>query len=278
MVSLLSLSLLAVWICLACATGRPEPIPEPGTPSYKEAAEAAFDSAQTAYDRRDYTLAVERFERVRNRYPHSPYAALAELGISDALFAQDRFLEAADAYSTFVSLRPAHPQAHYAAWREALSLMRQAPSDLWILPPAHEKDLTHVREVIDVLERFMFEYPESEHVDEARELLDDALSRLARHELYVADFYKRRGQWRAVVFRLENVLDSYGGLGFDELAKTGLAEAYLKLDDPRPSDAVRILKEVLSGDDLDSDIEARAERLLSEAVHLAEEQSRQGED
>jgi outer membrane protein assembly factor BamD len=250
-----------ILLLTACPATGPEPAPEPGTPSYQEAAEAAYESGRTALDRRDYAIALERFEQVRRRYPYSEFAALADLRIADALFAQDKFLEAADAYRTFVRLRPAHPEADYAAFREGLALMRKAPSDMWILPPSHEKDLTHVQEVIGTVRRFLHEYPESEYVDEARELIAEAEGRLARHELYVADFYRRRGQWQAVVFRLEALLDRYPGVGFDEEAKVGLAEAYLELEEPRLRDALRLADEVLAAEDVDEGVASRARRV-----------------
>ncbi len=248
-------------VLIGCATGGPEPSPEPGTTMYHEASKEAYESALSAFERRDYSIAIERFERVRNRYPQSPHAVLAELRVADALFAQDRFLEAADAYRTFVSLRPAHPEADFAAFREGLSLMRQAPSDLWIMPPAHEKDLTNVRKVTTVLRRFLEDYPESEYSTEAQELLEQALGRLASHELYVADFYRKRGQWQAVVFRLETVLGTYSGLGFDAEAKVGLAEAYLSLDEPLLGKAMELLDEVLAEEEADPATTERARKL-----------------
>ena len=89
----------------------------------------------------NFPEAQRLFERVRNKYPYSKYAALSELRLADLRYAQGRFVEAAEAYQMFVKLHPNHPEIDYAAWRAALSRWEDAPSDFFAFPPVHERDL-----------------------------------------------------------------------------------------------------------------------------------------
>lgn len=232
--------------------------------TYHDRAEAAYHRAKDTLDAHDYETAVERLQKVKDRYPYSRFAALAELRIADALFEQDKFIESADAYGRFAKLRPGHPDAPYALYRQGLSLMRQAPGDFFILPPSYEKDLTDVRQCIQVLDGFKSAYPKSKYMKKVDDLLTKARDRIVHHELYVADFYKRRHKWRGVAGRYQDILQTYPGLGFDAQAKVGLAEAYLRMDHPRAADAKKLLGEVMHSKKASSEWRSRAEDLAKE--------------
>jgi outer membrane protein assembly factor BamD len=53
--------------------------------------------------------------------------------------------------------------------------------------------------------------------------------RLAKHELYVAEFYARREKWPAVIGRLAVVQKNFSGIGFDAEVAFSLYDAHLAL-------------------------------------------------
>ena len=59
----------------------------------------------------------------------------------------------------------------------------------------------------------------------ARELLAETLRVLARHELYVGDFYASRGKWQGAASRYEYLLRMYPSVGYDAEASFKLASA-----------------------------------------------------
>src|SRR5439155_19520841 len=75
------------------------------------------------------------------------------------------------------------------------------PSDIFLLPPSHEKDLAPVRHALEALNRFVVNYPKSEFLPKARAMIGDCRELLARHERYVAEFYWKREQWRGAAGR-----------------------------------------------------------------------------
>ena len=234
--------------------------PKAGTHTYRDKAHNAYQDAMNAMDAHDWKVALDRLRHVKDHFPYSKYAALAEVRIADALYGQDKYLEAADAYARFAKVRPGNPDAPYAAYRTGVAYMRQAPSTFFLFPPAYEKDLSDVKKAIAALDGFLDSYPKSKFRPKAEKLLATAQDRLIDHEMYVAHFYRRHHKWRGMAWRLEGVLAKYPGKGYDARAKVGLAEAYLHYDKPRIADARKLLGEVLKGHP-SSTVKARAEAL-----------------
>ena len=241
--ALLALSVL-VALGAACAHAPEAADADSSVDPYTREAKAEYNKAAASLDSGDYPLAIQLFERVRTRYAYSEYGPLAEVGIADTLFAQGSFLEARQVYGSFAQLRPGHDAAEYAAFREGLSLYRHAPKPILLFPPDYEKDLGSSAEAVKVLSGFLGARPEGEYAAEARGLVAELRRQLADRELYVADFYRRQGKWRGVVFRLEGVRRQYGGVGHDDRVRLELAEALLRQRSPEVERARGLLEEV----------------------------------
>jgi outer membrane protein assembly factor BamD len=211
--------------------------------SYGENARRSYENAFAAFEDRDCTTADPLFQRIRREYPYSRYAALAELRIADCHLVQNQYTEAIRAYRSFVRHRPAHPDVPYAQFKIAESYHRQIPSDFFLSPPGWERDQGPTRQALRELRRFILDYPESEHVEQAREMLSTALTQLARHELYVAEFYLGRDRPQAAVGRLRHLLATYEGSGVEPQALLLLGRVYLQMSETR--DARRAFEELI---------------------------------
>jgi outer membrane protein assembly factor BamD len=218
----MAVGLLAV--LAGCATGS-----DSGNQTYADAAEQRYMEAQERLDSGDHIQAIDQFSAVRNRFPYSQYAALSDLRIGDAYFDQDKYASAVQQYRHFIRMHPNHGQVVYAHWRVALAFHELMPSDWWLLPPAYERDLAKSRDAARELDLFVQRYPDSEYGERARKLLAQTRRRLADHEMYVAEFYIERDNWRAASMRLRYLLENYSGLGLDPQALFLLARSYLEL-------------------------------------------------
>jgi outer membrane protein assembly factor BamD len=228
----------ALWGCKALQ-GQ-----DAGDPDYAADAETNLKLGNEELESKNYTVAEKYFEYVRSKFPFLEASREAALKLADTEFAAERYVEARDRYQNFVKLHPTHPKVDYAAYRAALTHQKEMPSDFFLLPPSNEKDQSAIRQTVSAMSEFLRQYPNSSYAPEAKKTLDDAQKRLARHEIYVASFYRRRHRWLAVVGRLETVAEKYPGLGFDEEALMGLHDAYLHLKDaPRAQDALKRLIE-----------------------------------
>jgi outer membrane protein assembly factor BamD len=191
----------------------------------------------------DYTIGVEELadrsfpqaqlilERVRVKYPYSKYATLAELRLADLRYDQGKFIEAADAYQNFIKLHPTSPDVDYAAYRAALSRWNDAPTDFFLFPAVHERDLAQVGKASDGLALFVEKYPNSKYAPEARAKLAQTRDVLAERDWYAFEFYKKREKWQGAAFRLESLMKNYPGSTREPEALWQLADMYMKLSE-----------------------------------------------
>jgi len=221
---------LCLATCVACAGNKDNlDITRPVTGAEASNAEKAYARGLQEKKGKNYFEAIRYLEYVRNNFPYSQYAALAELAIADMSFDRDDWGAAATQYQDFVRSHPSHPRADYAAFRAGLARWEDKPSDFWLLPPSSEKDQATLRNALDALQRFVVSYPKSEYVPKARELIADTRERLARHEEYVADFY-----WKRNAGRLVGLADNFGDLQGGKVRADSLwraGEAYRNLHD-----------------------------------------------
>ncbi len=233
---------------------------KPGEPDYATDAETNLQRGEEAFGAHQYLEAEKYYEHVRSKFPFSEASKEAELRLGDSLFERDKFLEARDVYQTFIKLHPTHPRVDYAAYRAAFTHYKEVPGDLIILPPAREKDQAELQQTLRQMNEFLRLFPKSQYFGEATALRNEVLNRLADHELYVAEFYRKRERWPAVAGRLETLLQRYPGSEFEQGALFGLHEAYSKLKEPeKAKGALQRILEKFPG----SSAADKAQRLLN---------------
>ena len=244
---------------LACGSKR---VSLTGEIRYGKTAEENYDAGLEEAKAERWDEATKLFEYVKTKYPFSKQAALADLQLADVKFRQELYTEAASAYSAFGQLHPNHEQADYARFRVGLSLFKDAPGDVALFPPAHEKDQRTLREAQKSLEEFLAAWPKSKYVPEAEKVLAEVRGRLAEHEWYAAKFYASREKWAGAAGRVETLLEKYPGSPREVDAMFLLAKAYEKMgerfraqqalqklvathpDDPRRPEAERLLEKL----------------------------------
>ena len=76
--------------------------------------------------KKNYDDAIETFEKVRDRYPYSDQALLAQIKVADAYFYKKKYDEALQAYKEFEKLHPTNKAVPYC----------DLPPGAVLLPPA----------------------------------------------------------------------------------------------------------------------------------------------
>jgi outer membrane protein assembly factor BamD len=224
---ILSFGILAVFLGTAVACATPSAVQNASTP-----AERLYRQAEVRFDRGEHTSAIEYYNQVRNEHPYSRYAKKADLRIADAYFEQGQWSSASEQYRTFIKLHPKHDKVAYARFRIGKAMYEKMPDNWFFLPPAHERDLSSTKRAARELSSFVESHPDSEYIEEAREMMREARRRLADHEMYVANFYLERDNARGAKMRLKYLLNNYSGLGLDAKALYRLAIAHTELDEP----------------------------------------------
>lgn len=198
-------------------------------------------TAQDNYERgvramkgESYQDATRYFQYVRQNFGFSKWATLAELGLADAAFGREAYIEAIDGYKAFMRSHPSHEMTvnGYAAFRIGEAYYKQIPSDFFILPPSYEKDQGPVMDAMRELRTFLDEHGKSTYARRAREMYADSVRRLADHELYVARYYLDRNRPQAAIWRLEYVVAQYPYARREPEVLLLLGQVYLKQEKP----------------------------------------------
>jgi len=199
--------LITFMLLSACATNKTSLREHQG--SYLESVKLNFEAGEGLLKKKEYDKAIAYFQFVRSKYPFSQYVALSDLRIADVKYAQKKWIDAASAYEIFIRLHPRHEEVAYASFRLGASYFYAIPSDFFLWPSSSSRDQSFTKEALSAVERFLFAFPESEHVSEAMTMRAQLFSKLAQANLHVAAYYKRRNRHEAVLARYLSVNELY---------------------------------------------------------------------
>ena len=178
-----------------------EPEEKEGEISTTTSESELLEQATQSYDRGLYSLSKEQWTQLREQYPGSYYATLAELKVADCHFFAGDYATAITSYEEFIKLHPAHEAVPYCrfqvanAHREQWSGVRHDPSPL-------AEAVKHYRNLVS-------EFPESEFAAAARRSLNSAREELSSYEVDVARYYMKQGQFPAARERLIAIQTNY---------------------------------------------------------------------
>ena len=236
-----SRSALARVLALACALFACACEEAKNPLGYTEDAKRSYDAAMAEYSSHNFITAQSLFREIKRKYSYSKYARLAELRIADADFDQEKFSDAIHEYKDFIRAHRSDAEdISYARARIAEATYSEIPETA-IVGAAEERDQVTVVDAYKELTSYLTDYPDAKESPRVRELITLVISRLVRHELYVARFYLSRDNYEAAVARIRYALRNYGGAladkngavtaGMDLAAEALLllGETYLKM-------------------------------------------------
>jgi len=215
-------------LCLAACKNGPDL-----SADYAQTARENYELAIGEFADEDFDEAVQYADFVRIRFPFSRYAVEAELLIARAEFAQGNYLTAQDEFRQFAKLHPTHKHVvnGWVSYMAAVSAYMNGPQRFFLLPPAHQRDQSQLREALVELETFFDHHADTPTAKYAEGLRSEIKRRLLEHELYVADFYLDRERPEAAIGRLEAAHATYPGIGLDAEVLFRLGLTYLRLDE-----------------------------------------------
>jgi len=174
---------------------------EPKEKSIQELA----DSGMEEFKDENYKAAIEYFEKLRDWYPFSKYAILAELKIADSYYELKDYEEAISAYEEFVNLHPRNDATSYVIYQIGLCYFEQIDTV--------DRDQTTAQKALYVFKKLIKQFPEDVYANRAGVKLKKCLKSLAGHELYVGLFYYKSKRYKAALSRFETVLSDYPDVG-----------------------------------------------------------------
>jgi len=187
----------------------------------KTAQELASDGMDQ-FNSGDYRDSIESFEKLKDWYPFSKFAILAELKIADANYNVKEYEEAVASYEEFESLHPRNEAIPYIIYKIGLCYFEQIDTI--------DRDQNTAKKALNTFRRLEKQFPGDSYTIKAKEHIKECLKSLAGHELYVGLFYFKSKHYKAALSRFKSVLTKYSDVGVHQMALQHIAtcDALLK--------------------------------------------------
>jgi outer membrane protein assembly factor BamD len=169
-----------------------------------------------AYEDGSYKEAIERFQRLKDWYPFSKYAILAELKIADAHYHLDQYEEAIFAYEEFEKLHPRNEAIPYVIYQIGRCYYDQIDTI--------DRDQTPARKALETFQRLHKQFPNDKYASSGNEHIPKCLKSLAGNEYYIGLFYYKSKHYSAALKRFMAVLSNYPDVGYHQKALSYIAK------------------------------------------------------
>ncbi len=219
-----NLSILGIFIILfvsACSSNEE-------MPDERLIEKELYDQAQSRLKSESYSTAIMSLEALESRFPFGRYAEQAQAELIYAYYMNSQFEASQSAAERFINLHPRHSHTGYAYYMKGLAAFTD---DSGLFSRYFQSDLEK-REVVmaqtsfDELSEFISRYPQSNYVSHAKQRMIYLKNLLAKHEMYVAEFYMQRGAYLAAIGRSKYVIEHLPNTPQTPYALSILVEAY----------------------------------------------------
>jgi outer membrane assembly lipoprotein YfiO len=219
--------LVAVTLLVGCGGGRSGeraagPAPVPATGASAAAIDSIWREAEQAVRQGKWSDAEKLLERATLEFsPGDSRITRAHFFLGEALFAQNRQLEAAREFRKASDDTPNHPLAP-----EALLRLGDVYSDLWRRP---ELDPTYGQTALSTYQELLNRYPGSNPGKRAQQRIGELNERFASKAYKAAMFYFRLKAYDSAILYLKDLVASYPKTVVVPEALIKLVQAYRAL-------------------------------------------------
>ncbi len=196
-------------------------------------AETFYTKAKEELDDKDWSKAIELYQQLEARYPYGEYAEQAQLEIIYAYYKNDDRELALAAADRFIRLHPTHPNVDYAYYLKGLVNFTENKTITDKLLGGRDfsdRDPNAAVESYQAFNQLITRFPDSRYKSDSLVRMRTLSAALARHDLYVAEYYLRRGAYVAVVNRCKSVLENHQHSEAVEKALGLMMVAYDRMD------------------------------------------------
>jgi len=226
---LLLLACIAV-VLTACA----------GDPSSRfiPAADVLYRDAHTSLESGNYLRAETKLKQIMAHYPFTEFSVQAHLDLLFVLLNLHHPEELSEEADRFIRENPRHPEIDYAYYMKGLAFFGPDSNPIrdMLEMDAARQNVENAKTSFRNFSQLVSRFPDSEYSKDARLRMIELKHRMARHLIYVAEYYMRRGAWVSALRNAYEVLKefqqtpaeidalmvmvrSYEALGMDELAE-----------------------------------------------------------
>jgi outer membrane protein assembly factor BamD len=184
---------LAAVVALAAACSSEKVQVAPPDDLYRQATQDFVDG--------NYEISIQTYKYLLDHYPLDDRAEDVELRIAEAQFANGAYPEAIASYTDFQRMHPTSPRLAEVEYQIGMAYVGQMDTI--------DRDLNAAANAHARFESVILRFPKSDYAKRAREQLKEVREHLASRELYVAQFYVRKGNHAAARTRVGTLLVTY---------------------------------------------------------------------
>ena len=176
-----------------------------------------------AYEDGKYKDAIENFQKLKDWYPFSKYAILAELKIADSNYHLEQYEEAIFAYEEFEKLHPRNEAIPYVVYQIGRCYFDQIDTI--------DRDQTPARKALDTFLRLQKQFPNDQYARSGAEHINKCMKSMAGNEFYIGVFYYKSKHYKAALKRFMAVLSNYPDVGYHQQALQYVAKCETYIGD-----------------------------------------------
>jgi outer membrane protein assembly factor BamD len=209
-------------------------------------AQKLYEMAKRACDNGNYKDCIAYYENLEARFPFSNEARQGQLDLLWAYYKNREPESAIDQADQFIRENPAHPRIDYAYYIKGLVQFERNPNFLerWFNANLTERPPIDARKSFQAFQTIVERFPNSEYAEDSRRRMIFLRNRLAAYEVYVAEYYLKRGAWVGAINRSKYTIENYDGAPQVKRALEIMAQSYRKLGmNDLAADSEKVLKE-----------------------------------
>jgi outer membrane protein assembly factor BamD len=214
--------------------------------------EQAFTRAMELYRKKNYYDAKPAFTELRDKFPLSPYAVIAELRLADIHYFKEEYVEAIHFYEEFKRLHPSNPDVPYAIYQLGMCHFKQLET--------FDRDQTPAEKASTFFEYLIKNYPASPFTGSAMGYYKICRKSMLEHDYAIGRYYYKNKKYWAAKERFRDVLSQYAFIKNRDEVLYYLGLSYHHLDEPAKAREVLLS---LQQDHPGSPYEAEMDALLS---------------
>ncbi len=182
-------------------------------------AAAVFKEAEGNMHKGSFEKARKGYQEIQEKSPDKSYDAALMLRVADTYYGEEKYEEALVEYQAFLNYHPVNKDAAYAQYQVAMCSFNQFTTV--------DRDPSSTRTALKEFQKLLQKYPKSIYEEDARGKISICLDRSAEYELYVGQFYYKKGAYQSAIGRFEKLLKEYPGSSAekDALYYAGLSYA-----------------------------------------------------
>lgn len=203
-----------------------------------------YNDGEKALAGKNYDNAIKRFEALDILYPFSDKAEKVQLDVITAYYKSGDLESTIAASKRYIHLHPTSSTVDYAYYMKGVATFEKNQSWLnaiYTRDPA-ARDLSMMREAFVYFNDLVTQFPQSQYTPDARKRMLYIRNLIARHELFIANYYFDHEAYVAAANRAGYIVEHLQGAPQVKEALKIMVKSYQALGATKEaSDAQRIL-------------------------------------